>query len=196
MQVTTEYTPQTRPAPGSVHPPPPKPATPTPQIAAKELHAEAADGSSTQAMQTDATPGLVKAEEGAVTSKPSDPSLLNLPPAVAPPSAPKIDPTEPGVLSDGTSVFDIDMTNFAEKSWRRPGSDLSDWFNYGFDEISWEAYCIRRRELGEAAAMLKGAVMVRSSPLRCPSCSSLFHRIWLLSLRSKYSTYLLKCVQH
>lgn len=92
-----------------------------------------------------------------------DPALLALPPAHAPPSAPRIDPTEPGILPDQTSVFDVDMNNLAEKGWRKPGSDLSDWFNYGFDEISWEAYCVRRRELGEAAAMLKGAVLVRSS---------------------------------
>lgn len=91
-----------------------------------------------------------------------DPALLALPPALAPPSAPKIDPTEPGVLPDQTSVFDVDMNNLADKAWRKPGSDLSDWFNYGFDEISWEAYCVRRRELGEAAAMLKGAVLVRA----------------------------------
>jgi len=35
---------------------------------------------------------------------------------------------------------------------------LSDYFNYGFDEVSWEAYCYRRRDLGELAHHLKGAV--------------------------------------
>ena len=54
----------------------------------------------------------------------------------------------------------------AEKPWRRPGSDVSDWFNYGIDEISWEAYCYRRRDLGEMANVLKTNVIVR--------CSSLF----------------------
>jgi hypothetical protein len=49
----------------------------------------------------------------------------------------------------------------AEKPWRRPGSDISDWFNYGFDEISWEAYCYRRRDLGEMANVLKTNVIVR-----------------------------------
>lgn len=49
----------------------------------------------------------------------------------------------------------------AEKPWRRPGSDISDWFNYGFDEISWEAYCYRRRDLGELANVLKTNVLVR-----------------------------------
>jgi pre-mRNA 3'-end-processing factor FIP1 len=47
-----------------------------------------------------------------------------------------------------------------EKAWRRPGSDISDWFNYGFDEISWEAYCYRRRDLGDLASVLKTNVLV------------------------------------
>ena len=55
------------------------------------------------------------------------------------------------------------MAALAEKAWRRPGSDISDWFNYGFDEISWEAYCYRRRELGDLAAVLKTNVVVRNA---------------------------------
>ena len=58
------------------------------------------------------------------------------------------------------------MAALAEKAWRRPGSDLSDWFNYGFDELSWEAYCYRRRELGDLAAVLKTNVVVRGGARR------------------------------
>lgn len=57
--------------------------------------------------------------------------------------------------------MDYDLANMADKAWRRPGSDISDWFNYGFDEISWEAYCYRRREIGEVANVLKANVLVR-----------------------------------
>ncbi|KAH7930463.1 hypothetical protein BV22DRAFT_1124963 [Leucogyrophana mollusca] len=85
-----------------------------------------------------------------------DPSML--PPASAPPSHPSINPSMPGVL-DGRSILEVDMTAMAEKPWRRPGSDISDWFNYGFDEISWEAYCYRRRDLGELANVLKTNVL-------------------------------------
>jgi pre-mRNA 3'-end-processing factor FIP1 len=88
-----------------------------------------------------------------------DPSTL--PPARAPPSHPTIDPSQPGVV-DGHSILDFDLSSLADKGWRRPGADISDWFNYGFDEISWEAYCYRRRELGETAALLKAGVMVCS----------------------------------
>ncbi|CAI7587782.1 unnamed protein product [Penicillium viridicatum] len=39
-----------------------------------------------------------------------------------------------------------------DKPWRRPGSDLSDYFNYGFDEFTWAGYCLKqqgvRQEVG------------------------------------------------
>jgi pre-mRNA 3'-end-processing factor FIP1 len=87
-----------------------------------------------------------------------DPSTL--PPAPAPPSHPSVNPDLPGIL-DGRSILEVDLSAMAEKPWRRPGSDISDWFNYGFDEISWEAYCYRRRDLGELANVLKTNVLVR-----------------------------------
>lgn len=85
-----------------------------------------------------------------------DPS--SFPPATAPPSHPSINPDLPGML-DGRSILDVDLSAMAEKPWRRPGSDISDWFNYGFDEISWEAYCYRRRDLGDLASVLKTNVL-------------------------------------
>jgi len=85
-----------------------------------------------------------------------DPTAL--PPAVAPPSHPSIEPTAAGVF-DGRSILELDLSALAEKQWRRPGSDISDWFNYGFDELSWEAYCYRRRDLGELANVLKPNVI-------------------------------------
>lgn len=89
-----------------------------------------------------------------------DPSTL--PPVTAPPSHPTIDPDVPGTL-DGRSILEVDLNALADKPWRRPGSDISDWFNYGFDELSWEAYCHRRRETGEIASMLRNNVLVRET---------------------------------
>jgi len=64
-------------------------------------------------------------------------------------------------MLDGRSIFEVDIAAMSDKPWRRPGSDISDWFNYGFDELSWEAYCYRRRDLGDMATVLKGNVLVR-----------------------------------
>ena len=66
-------------------------------------------------------------------------------------------------MLEGRPIYEVDIAALAEKAWRRPGSDISDWFNYGFDEISWEAYCYRRRELGDLAAVLKTNVVVRGA---------------------------------
>ncbi|KIY50494.1 hypothetical protein FISHEDRAFT_64708 [Fistulina hepatica ATCC 64428] len=81
-----------------------------------------------------------------------------LPPVTAPPSHPSIDPDIVGTL-DGRSILEVDLAAMSDKQWRRPGADISDWFNYGFDEISWEAYCYRRRELGDLAAVMKTNVI-------------------------------------
>jgi pre-mRNA 3'-end-processing factor FIP1 len=88
-----------------------------------------------------------------------------LPPATAPPSAPSIDLNAVGVF-DGRSILEVDLSAMTDKPWRRPGSDISDWFNYGFDELSWETYCIRRRDLGELANVLKTNIIVRSTFLK------------------------------
>ncbi|KZT08777.1 Fip1-domain-containing protein [Laetiporus sulphureus 93-53] len=99
-----------------------------------------------------------RAAEGEQQGAEAGPDTSTLPPATAPPSHPTINPAIPGTL-DGRSILEVDLAALAEKPWRRPGSDLSDWFNYGFDEMSWEAYCYRRRELGEVAGVLKANVL-------------------------------------
>ncbi|KAI5289788.1 cleavage polyadenylation factor subunit fip1, partial [Ascosphaera aggregata] len=33
-----------------------------------------------------------------------------------------------------------------DKPWRKPGTDLSDYFNYGFDEFTWATYCLKQQE--------------------------------------------------
>ena len=33
---------------------------------------------------------------------------------------------------NGVSIYDLDMdTSFDEKPWRKPGADITDYFNYG-----------------------------------------------------------------
>ena len=145
--LTTDYTPLQRGALSGA----PKTIT-TPQSAAgSAVQATTSHEPPIPVSISGAQPPQQKVEEG------PDPSTL--PPAGAPPSHPQIDPTVTGTL-DGRSIYDVDIGAMAEKPWRRPGSDISDWFNYGFDETSWEAYCYRRRELGELANVLKVNVMV------------------------------------
>ncbi|CAI7568941.1 unnamed protein product [Penicillium pancosmium] len=48
--------------------------------------------------------------------------------------------------------MDVDFPT-DDKPWRRPGSDVSDFFNYGFDEFTWVSYCLKqqgtRKEVGD-----------------------------------------------
>lgn len=45
------------------------------------------------------------------------------------------------------AVLQVDVESFEEKPWRKPGADLSDYFNYGFNEDSWKVYCDKQRRL-------------------------------------------------
>ncbi|KAJ7017965.1 hypothetical protein C8F04DRAFT_1214824 [Mycena alexandri] len=106
--------------------------------------------------QTEPPPAQTAPEETPVVDDGIDPSTL--PPVAAPPSHPAIDPNVTGTM-EGRSIIDVDLNSMTDKAWRRAGSDISDWFNYGFDELSWEAYCYRRRDLGELANVLKTNVL-------------------------------------
>ncbi|TFK56887.1 Fip1-domain-containing protein [Heliocybe sulcata] len=146
--LTTEYMPRERGDPLSKTSQLTPQATPQPpsSIRATSQISDAQSQSHLQSQSQDQKPAV----EG------PDPNTL--PPAHAPPSHPGINPSQPGTV-DGRSIFEYDIQAMADKPWRRPGSDISDWFNYGFDEISWEAYCFRRREMGDVASVMKANVL-------------------------------------
>ena len=149
--LTTEYTPRERGRPTASQPPPPIPILPPPQQHPTQP--------SVQAIPVQ-EPTKATTEPDSLGRDLQGPDLNTLPPATAPPSHPDIDPNLIGTL-DGRSILEVDLNSLNDKPWRRPGSDLSDWFNYGFDEISWEAYCYRRKELGDLATVLKANILVR-----------------------------------
>lgn len=153
--LTTEYTPIQR---GGVTP---NASFTTPSASAPQVNAAPLSSGSLSAPSAILAPTTQPSSEpAAIQDDGVDPSTL--PPVTAPPSHPAIDPTATGVF-DGRSILEVDLAAMADKPWRRPGSDISDWFNYGFDEISWEAYCYRRRDLGELANVLKTNVIVSLS---------------------------------
>ncbi|KAM7419131.1 hypothetical protein PAMA_016312 [Pampus argenteus] len=57
-----------------------------------------------------------------------------------------VDLDAPGNIN-GVPVMEADMESFEEKPWRKPGADLSDYFNYGFNEDTWKAYCEKQKRL-------------------------------------------------
>eukprot|EP00042_Codosiga_hollandica_P051523 m.633736 g.633736 ORF g.633736 m.633736 type:complete len:82 (+) comp58300_c0_seq21:524-769(+) len=39
------------------------------------------------------------------------------------------------------------MDQFADKPWLKAGADLTDYFNYGFDETTWKEYQEKQRQI-------------------------------------------------
>lgn len=68
-----------------------------------------------------------------------------------PPSTSKLDIN--GVPTyNGEPITKIGMESEllpADKPWRKPGADVTDYFNYGFDEFTWTAYCAKQEGLRE-----------------------------------------------
>ncbi|KAJ1560971.1 pre-mRNA 3-end-processing factor fip1l1, partial [Cladochytrium tenue] len=56
---------------------------------------------------------------------------------------------------DGRDVFDADLDSLEDKPWRRPGADLTDYFNFGFNEPTWRAYCAKQKQIREEMMMQK-----------------------------------------
>jgi len=48
---------------------------------------------------------------------------------------------------EGKPITSINLQDLKEKPWRQPGADVSEYFNYGFDEFTWTAYCSKQDKL-------------------------------------------------
>ncbi|XP_056131653.1 pre-mRNA 3'-end-processing factor FIP1 [Lampris incognitus] len=44
-------------------------------------------------------------------------------------------------------IPEIDIKCLEEKPWRKPGAEVSDYFNYGFNEETWKSYCNKQKML-------------------------------------------------
>lgn len=54
------------------------------------------------------------------------------------------------------SLYSLDLnSSFQDKPWKRPGADITDYFNYGFTEESWNVYCTRQLEIKRATRQNK-----------------------------------------
>lgn len=54
------------------------------------------------------------------------------------------------------SVYDLEIGKLTEKPWLERGADLSDYFNYGFNEETWKLYCERQMQMRlEASSLAK-----------------------------------------
>jgi pre-mRNA 3'-end-processing factor FIP1 len=65
---------------------------------------------------------------------------------------------KPPTLPNGKNIYEYDLAVMKStgQPWRRPGSDLSKWFNYGFDEDSWSRYLGWRQGMTSGVEAVKG----------------------------------------
>ncbi|CAL4152695.1 unnamed protein product, partial [Meganyctiphanes norvegica] len=79
-------------------------------------------------------------------------------PKAAPTAGLKDEDFTTGGKVNGVPVAEFKMDDFEDKPWRKPGADLSDYFNYGFNEETWFKYCERQKKMriSESGAGLSG----------------------------------------
>lgn len=44
-------------------------------------------------------------------------------------------------------TYTVDCDNLSEKPWNKPGEDITDYFNYGFNESTWKEYLEKQKRL-------------------------------------------------
>ena len=74
---------------------------------------------------------------------------------------------------NGVPIYDYDIdTMCEEKPWRIPGADMTDYFNYGFNEESWKAYCDKQRGVRSIAGD-RSREFTRPAPAPAPTLPTL-----------------------
>jgi pre-mRNA 3'-end-processing factor FIP1 len=54
-------------------------------------------------------------------------------------------------MGNAQSIFEYDIENMTDKPWNKPGADITDYFNYGFNETTWGEYCNMQKRKNEFA---------------------------------------------
>ncbi|WWC65565.1 uncharacterized protein I303_108183 [Kwoniella dejecticola CBS 10117] len=172
---TTEYTPTSRPGLASV--PPPQPSSGTggnallnPPISSAPTTTDAGINLQPPASGADIITHTV---DGVPPLNPALPKS-SLPPVAASGSSKYTGPGNGVIPSTGQSVFEIDMTQFegSGQPWRKPGSVLSDYFNFGFDEYSFPRYLRYKSDMEKGRAAMMNVPPMNGLP---PDVATLLH---------------------
>lgn len=62
---------------------------------------------------------------------------------------------------NGAPAHEFSIDSLDEKPWRKPGADITDYFNYGFNEDTWRMYCERQKRMrqNESGVGLQGLMV-------------------------------------
>ncbi|KAK8741027.1 hypothetical protein OTU49_002453, partial [Cherax quadricarinatus] len=103
------------------------------------------------------TIGVIKTQPDIIQA-PTAPHSARFQPKAAPTTGLKDDDfNSPGKIN-GVPITEFNLADLEDKPWRKPGADISDYFNYGFNEETWFKYCERqkRMRITESGAGLSG----------------------------------------
>ncbi|KAI9491060.1 Fip1 motif-domain-containing protein [Zychaea mexicana] len=66
---------------------------------------------------------------------------------------------------NGQPITEVDLDSFEDRPWRKPGADITDYFNYGFNEVTWKAYCAQQKMFRENKKMMGDMDMSEFMPM-------------------------------
>ncbi|XP_058799893.1 pre-mRNA 3'-end-processing factor FIP1 isoform X2 [Phymastichus coffea] len=64
---------------------------------------------------------------------------------------------------NGIPAHEYNLDTLEDKPWRQPGADITDYFNYGFNEETWRAYCERQKRMRSESG---AGLILNSGPKR------------------------------
>ncbi|EUB65059.1 Pre-mRNA 3'-end-processing factor FIP1 [Echinococcus granulosus] len=92
---------------------------------------------------------------------------------------PGININDPGSIQGVPTIeFNISSLGEDDKPWKRPGADITDYFNYGFTEDTWLQYCEKQKIIRQeyANTALKPVLVGAAAGFGLTNLSSASHR--------------------
>lgn len=113
---------------------------------------------------TQATGGLQVANRGKSVTGAANiipTTVMQTAKSAAPTQTKGIELETPGLINGTpTHLFEIGDLKDEEKPWLQPGADITDYFNYGFTEETWIAYCLKQKRLRSENNILKSSIQI------------------------------------
>ncbi|XP_058128831.1 pre-mRNA 3'-end-processing factor FIP1 [Anopheles ziemanni] len=69
---------------------------------------------------------------------------------------------------NGVPAHEFSIDSLDEKPWRKPGADITDYFNYGFNEETWRSYCERQKRMRQHESGVGMAGLTINNPQAAP----------------------------
>ncbi|XP_012263719.2 pre-mRNA 3'-end-processing factor FIP1 isoform X2 [Athalia rosae] len=89
-----------------------------------------------------------------------------------------------GVIN-GMPAHEFNLDQLEDKPWRQPGADITDYFNYGFNEETWRAYCERQKRMRSESGV--GLILNAGGGANNPGGGMRVPQVAITNDNSKYS---------